>query len=338
MAELPRVLLVVLLPLVCAAAMVGLWAQTFLLTGLMLDAIHGRRPAVDASIRHWREGAVKGAIYSFVFMALVQLAGLIQTPAALASRHPSRRRCPHCWPGRCSTRLGRTLIESFDGSAPFFDRLRANAVERTGYARGLVVGCGLALAILVELPLHGSWPRFLFGAAVGALAYAGVDLVRDLRTVRSGERQYLQIWRVYALGAFLGGITAGAVAWYLDAAQIAAIAAKLAAYATVHGPAPDYIVYPLFSKCGRPEPRSRRGRRAPALQRVAVGRDQLVAGGTPVQHQSGVPHRPPAAQHRPDSHAVQRPGRDRPGRAGDPRPALGPVDGAGHLLVPAHGA
>ena len=79
-AELPRLLLVVLLPLVAAAAMAGLWAQTFLLTGLMLDAIRGRRPAVEASMRHWREGAVKGAIYSFVFMALVQLAGLLQTP------------------------------------------------------------------------------------------------------------------------------------------------------------------------------------------------------------------------------------------------------------------
>ena len=47
-AELPRLLLVVLLPLVAAAAMAGLWAQTFLLTGLMLDAIRGRRPAVEA--------------------------------------------------------------------------------------------------------------------------------------------------------------------------------------------------------------------------------------------------------------------------------------------------
>ena len=28
------------------------------------------------------------------------------------------------------------------------------------------------------------------------------------------------------------------------------IAAKLAAYGTVHGPAPDYVIYPLFSKWG----------------------------------------------------------------------------------------
>ena len=51
--------------------------------------------------------------------------------------------------------------------------------------------------------------------------------------------------------ALLGGIVGGAIAWYLDAAQLDVIAAKLAAYATVHAPAPDYIIYPLFSKWGR---------------------------------------------------------------------------------------
>ncbi len=336
-AELPRLLLVVLLPLVAAAAMAGLWAQTFLLTGLMLDAIRGRRPAVDASMRHWREGAVKGAIYSFVFMALVQLAGLLQTPVLwpIVSAVPA---LTAVLAGTLLYPLGRTLIESFDGSAPFFHRLRNNAAERTGYVRGFVVGCGLALAILLDLPMRDAWFRFLLGALIGGLAYAGVDLLRDLRAVRAGERQHLQVWRLYALGALLGGITAGAVAWYLDTAQVAVIAAKLAAYATVHAPAPDYIVYPLFSKWGALSLGTGRGRRASALQRIALRRDQLVAGGTPVQHQPRLPDGTAAAKHRPDPRPVQRPGRDRPGRAGDPRPALGPVDGAGHLLVPAHGA
>ena len=71
---------VLVLPLVTAAALAGLWAQTFLLTGVMLDAIHGRRPGYSASARHWREGAVKGAIYSFVFMALVQCMALLRRP------------------------------------------------------------------------------------------------------------------------------------------------------------------------------------------------------------------------------------------------------------------
>jgi cyclic beta-1,2-glucan synthetase len=117
-ADLPRLVLMVLLPLISAAALAGLWAQTFLLTGLMLDAMYGRRPAVEASIRHWREGAVKGAIYSFVFMLLVQLAGLAQTPWLwpVVSFAPA---LAAILAGTLLYPLGRTIIESFDGSSPF---------------------------------------------------------------------------------------------------------------------------------------------------------------------------------------------------------------------------
>ena len=238
------------LPLVAAAAMAGLWAQTFLLTGLMLDAIRGRRPAVDACVRHWREGAVKGAIYSFVFMLLVQLAGLLQTPVLwpIVSAVPA---LTAVLAGALLFPLGRTIIESFDGSAPFFHRLRANAAERDRLCARL----------------RGRLRRRPGDPARPAHARRLVPLPLRRRPRRpglcrrrprcatcapsaAGERQLLQIWRVYALGALLGGIVGGAVAWYLDAAQVAVIAAKLAAYATVHGPAPDYVIYPLFSKWG----------------------------------------------------------------------------------------
>ena len=59
--------------LAAAVAFAGLWAQTFLLTGVMLDAIHGRRPSYLVGSRHWRDGATKGAIYSAIFVLLVQL-------------------------------------------------------------------------------------------------------------------------------------------------------------------------------------------------------------------------------------------------------------------------
>ena len=171
------------------------------------------------------------------------------------------------------------------------------------------------------------------------LAYAGVDLAaRPARRPRAASASTCRSGGSMPWAPCSAASPAGAVAWYLDAAQVAVIAAKLAAYATVHAPAPDYIVYPLFSKWGALSLGPGRGRRASALQRIALRRDQLVAGGTPVQHQPRLPDRTPAAQHRPDPQPVQRPGRDRPGRAGDPRAALGPVDGAGHLLVPAHGA
>ena len=248
-APLPRLVTLVLLPAIAAVALAGLWAQTFLLTGVMLDAFRGRRPTYEACARHWREGAVKGAVYSFLFLFLVQAAALIQAPAlwTAVTAVPALSAIAG---GALLYPLARTIIESFDGSPPFLQRLRANAAQPVGYARGAVVGCGLAVALAVALPTQEPLVRFLVGLAVGALAYAGVDLARDLRAVRAGARQRLQGWRVYALGAILGGITGGALAWYLDAAQTAVITAKLAAYAIVHAPAGDYVVYPLFSKWG----------------------------------------------------------------------------------------
>ena len=134
----------VLLPLIAAAALAGLWAQTFLLTGLMLDAIRGRRPAVDAGIGPLARRCDQGRDLQLRLHAAGPVrGGCSQTPPlwSLVSAVPAvdggRRR-------NAALPAGRTIIESFDGSAPFFGRLRANAASRTGYARGFVVGCGLA--------------------------------------------------------------------------------------------------------------------------------------------------------------------------------------------------
>ena len=108
------------------------------------------------------------------------------------------------------------------------------------------------MALTIDLPaVRAPACRFLFGAVVGALAYAGIDLLCDLRAIRLGRRRrFCRPGGCYVLGAVLGGIVGGAIAWYLDAAQVAVITAKFAAYATVHTQAADYIIYPLFSKWG----------------------------------------------------------------------------------------
>ena len=250
MAALPSILQIPAVPAMAAIALAGLWAQTFLLTGVALDAIRGRRPTGDACLRHWREGATKGAVYSAVFMLLVHVAAtVVYSPTAmtlLASAPPVSAAVL----GALLFPLGQTIIESFDGSAPFMSRLRMNAAQPLSYWRGLLVGLGAGIAMSLDLSAEQPGVRFLFGAAVGGLAYAGVDVLRDLATIRDGDRRLLQSWRVYALGAFLGGIVGGAVAWYLDTAQLGVITAKFAAYAVVHAPAPDYVIYPLFSKWG----------------------------------------------------------------------------------------
>ena len=44
----------------------------------------------------------------------------------------------------------------------------------------------------------------------------------------------MQSWRLYALGAVLGGFVAGALGWYFDAPQIKVVIAKFWAYADVN--------------------------------------------------------------------------------------------------------
>ncbi|MFO1075191.1 MAG: hypothetical protein U1E17_21355 [Geminicoccaceae bacterium] len=254
-AGLPFLLRGAALVLLGGAALGALWAQTFLLTGVMLDAIHGRRPSYEVAARHWRDGAGKGAVYSGVFILLVQLlAAAVAAPSlrALLAYAPLPTAAAA---GALLYPLARTILESFDGSQPFFLRLARNAAERTGYLRGAVVGLAVALALRHGLPAEGAYPRFLAGLVAGALAYAGVDLLADAWSILRGPRQRLQIWRYYALGALLGGLVGGAIAWYADQAQIAVVAAKFQAYATVSYPGAGraverYVIYPLFSKWG----------------------------------------------------------------------------------------
>ncbi|HMR30774.1 MAG TPA: hypothetical protein PKA13_08820 [Geminicoccaceae bacterium] len=233
-----------------AFAFAGLWGQTFLVTGVLLDAFRNRRPSWRIGSRHWRSGAVKGAIYAGVFMALVQVAVVVAgLPSAmwLAATLPIP---VGALLGAVLFPLMRTIMESFDGSAPFFDRLRAHGSNPWSYVSGVILGVGVGWALGYGLPHAAPETRFLVGLLIGAAGYAGTDLARDVWTIRQGVRHRLQDWRVYALGAGLGGIVGGALAWYLDAGQLAVIGQKLMAYGTVAQPAQAYVIYPLFSKWG----------------------------------------------------------------------------------------
>ena len=95
-----------------AVALAGLWAQTFLLTGVALDAMRGRRPTREACVRHWREGATKGArLQRRVHAAGAGCGrwsadtpcgdGLLDVGAAGVG-DPAGRRCCFRWPRRSS--------------------------------------------------------------------------------------------------------------------------------------------------------------------------------------------------------------------------------------------
>ena len=92
-------------------------------------------------------------------------------------------------------------------------------------------------------------------AALGALCYGGVDFGFDAWSVVKGERRKLQSWRLYALGVLLGGLVAGALGWYFDAAQLQVVIAKFWAYADVNyrldgRQLGDFTTYPIFNKYG----------------------------------------------------------------------------------------
>lgn len=198
----------------------GLWAQSFLLTGVMLDAIHGRWPSYVVGSQHWRDRATKGAIYSAVFVFLIQLLAAAFGDATLRALFAPAPLVMAALAGAALYPLAKTVIESFDGSSPSVSRLLTNASARTGYARDLVIGGGTGLAALLELPLAGSYDRLGCGFALGALAYAGVDVARDTLAILHGPRLRLQTWRLYALGTVLVGVVGGAIARYCDAASL----------------------------------------------------------------------------------------------------------------------
>ncbi len=236
-------------------AQAGLWAETFLVTGMLIDALHRRRPTFYFARIHWRGGLGKGMMYGALFMLLLQIYGL-------ALRSPELMRFVTAYPGAAAMlggailfSLARTIIESFDESPPFLARLLENLRQPMNHLRGILLGLGLAGIVIFEVHHASVGQRFVYGLLLGTLIYAGGDLIRDSFVILNKQRQRYQSWRVYALGTGLGGIIGGAVAWYLDAAQIAIIAQRLSAYATLNftaaGKAPaDYIIYPLFSRWG----------------------------------------------------------------------------------------
>ena len=238
-----------------AFAQAGLWAQTFFITALLMQGLRDQRPQAVTLAPQIREGATKGAVYGALFM-------LILGTAALLYRHPAFRHGLESTPWLAGALLGpllfglaRTLIESFDGSAPFIGRLRRNLLAPDNYARGVVLGFGLTLLIERNVIAASADVRFLSGFVVGTLVGAGVDwLMHGIARLR-GRRQHFDTPRIYVFAALLSGGVGGMLAWYFDAAQLQTVGEKLMRYAQIFGPAAgqpiyDYVTYPLFSRWG----------------------------------------------------------------------------------------
>ncbi len=145
--------------------------------------------------------------------------------------------------------LAKTIIETFDGSQRFARRVAKSYGNPVLYARGAVVGLGLAYAFTHAIAGMETWQRAEFGFGVGVAAMAGVSLLRDaLGSFRGRGR--LQSWRVYSVQAVLGGLVGAGLGFYLDASQVSVVAAKFHRYLGAGESPQVFEVYPLLSKWG----------------------------------------------------------------------------------------
>ena len=242
------------LPLVAAVlttvlSQAGLWAEAYLLTGMLMDAIHGQAPSGDSAFSHPVTGMKKGMVYSGVFMGSLYTLGLLW-------ELPFIRWMAGGYPIIAATLLGasvfpliKTIIETFDGSPPFFRRLQRNYLDPVLALRGIVIGLGLGYGLALGLPEKELATRAWFGFGCGALAYAGIDVLRDCLNAARGHGR-LQSARYYFVHVLLGGFIGAAIGFYLDAAQVAVVAAKFQRYLAVGRPPEFFEIYPLVSKWG----------------------------------------------------------------------------------------
>jgi cyclic beta-1,2-glucan synthetase len=238
-----------------AAAQAGLWAIVFLLTGSLIDSLLGKPPIYFAAVKHWTSGLVKGAIYGGLFMLIVLVLATSLRAEDLLAWGGHHLLLSAALAGGLLFPLVATIVASADETPPFFGRLVENYQAPRLYLRGVVIGLGAAWALSSRLREAGGSERFLWLFLVGALAFAGVDCVFDAVRVLRGLRQKVQSWRVYILGALLGGLVGGALGWYFDAPQIAVVSSKFWSYAdlaypSAGRPSQPYIIYALFNKWG----------------------------------------------------------------------------------------
>ncbi|HQB94449.1 MAG TPA: hypothetical protein PK997_04470, partial [Candidatus Omnitrophota bacterium] len=231
----------------------GLWGEVYLVTGILLDGGKHIAPSEDTIFRNVTTGMKKGMAYSGILMTILYvLATIFMMPAA--------QKVMASFPYVIGILLGaivfpfaKTIIESFDGSMPFFDRLAYSYRNRVLYARGAVAGFGIA-AMIVQGYIHRSTSdRILFGLMIGFLASGGISFFRDLVYMMKGCGK-VQSWRLYFIDSLLGGFLGGMLAFYMDAQQVAVVIYKFNLYITSHFTTAQIASYPSFDATGRMTP------------------------------------------------------------------------------------
>lgn len=248
--SLPVVLGAVISIITTMLSYAGLWGQVYLITGMILDGVKRIAPSQENISKNILTGMKKGMAYSAILL------GLLYAAIALVN-YPITKNIMCSFPvitgivaGALIFPLCKTIIETFDGTLPFFERTRFSYKDGSLYARGAIFGFGFAYAIAQKIYLQGMSQRIIFGSLVGLAASLGVSLLRDILYAVKGQGR-VQSWRLYIVDSLLGAFIGGALAFYLDAAQIPVVIDKLKQYTSMGFSPKEYITYPLLNKWGR---------------------------------------------------------------------------------------
>ncbi len=245
------VLLKSLASILAALVSLGLlWAEAYLVTGMILDGTLSVAPSWDTIPAHAKSGLRKGMNFSGMFMLIVFLIVLALGSESLKNLAALSPLIFGALLGGLLFPSAKTVIETFDGSMSFFQRLKYTYKNGTLYARGVAAGALAAYAAthgVFQLPTS---QRIGFGILSGLLISVGVNFLRDL-IYSFRQKGRIQSWKIYVVDGLLGGFIGFALGFYLDSAQVLALGDKLKLYAGAGFELQNYSIYPILSKWGR---------------------------------------------------------------------------------------
>jgi cyclic beta-1,2-glucan synthetase len=248
--SLPDLLKISVVILTSMLSFAGLWGLVYFLTGMALD--YGRKiaPTWESVTGHVKVGVKKGMAYSALLMGFIYSIYLLVDFKILQLMADKVPLFLGLVIGGLTLPLFKTIIETFDGSLPFFQRARYNYRDHVLYARGIIVGLGAGYAFSNGFIGWDMSKRVLFGAALAVLASAGVSILRDI-FYKSRSQGRIQSWRRYFIDALLGAFVGSALAFYLDVLQVPVVIEKFKLYTSSGFKAIEYITYPLVNRWGR---------------------------------------------------------------------------------------
>ncbi len=248
--SLPAIIKTIIVLLTTMFSFAGLWGEVYLITGMTLDAGKRTEPTFETISKHVTTGMKKGMAYSGILMALLYGLHMLLNAGVSQIIAASLPIILGILSGALVFPLVKTIIETFDGSQPFFQRARHSYRDLSLCARGAIAGFGFTYAITHNLFQQKMPDRILFGLVIGLFASSGVSILRDAIYAFKGQGR-IQSWRLYFTDALLGAFVGSAAAFYLDTLQIPVVIEKFKLYTSTGFKAKGYITYPLVCKWGR---------------------------------------------------------------------------------------